>query len=86
MRALWECFHECICCFSYDYYSILHPRLNAYSKNGEFTILPNNDTGVDTDSDTTKVGQRDGLSYFDVKRINRVFKVWYKTFLHQLPS
>jgi Astacin (Peptidase family M12A) len=52
----------------YDLYSLMHYDSKAFSKNGKDTIVPKNRqyTGV--------IGQRLGLSYDDVKRINNMYK------------
>lgn len=53
----------------YDYYSIMHYHNNAFAKNPKYaTILPK-----DTKFSTT-IGQRDGMSYGDVKRLNSMYQ------------
>ncbi|EAT36357.1 AAEL011543-PA [Aedes aegypti] len=49
----------------YDYYSVMHYRANAFTVNGDDTIIPI-ESGV-------TIGQRVGLSYKDIKRLNHLY-------------
>ncbi|XP_058463936.1 hatching enzyme 1.2-like [Malaya genurostris] len=49
----------------YDYLSVMHYGATAFSSNGEATIIP-----FDT---TVSIGQRVGLSYKDIKRLNKLY-------------
>ncbi|KAL1130831.1 hypothetical protein AAG570_012072 [Ranatra chinensis] len=51
---------------NYDYESVMHYSENAFSKNGRPTIIPRV-SGV-------TLGQREGLSYNDVKKIRRMYR------------
>ena len=51
----------------YDYGSIMHYGLYAYSKNGKKTIEPIKDPGF------VHIGQRNGLSSGDVDKINTLY-------------
>lgn len=52
----------------YDVYSLMHYDGKAFSKNGKQTIVPRNRRYKDV------IGQRIGLSFGDVKRINNMYK------------
>ena len=55
---------------SYDYYSVMHYDLFAFSKNNRATVLPK-------DSDYNNViGQRNGISQGDQMRINNMYKCY----------
>ncbi|KAE8587887.1 hypothetical protein XENTR_v10022165 [Xenopus tropicalis] len=51
----------------YDYSSVMHYPGDAFSKNGNLTIVPKPDP-------TVPIGQRDGLSILDVSKINRLYQ------------
>ncbi|XP_046810481.1 seminal metalloprotease 1-like [Lucilia cuprina] len=52
----------------YDYESVLHYSLGAFSKNGQNTIIPLKDTkGV-------KIGQRQYLTKKDIRKLNLMYK------------
>ncbi|VDN08319.1 unnamed protein product [Thelazia callipaeda] len=51
----------------YDYGSIMHYSTEAFSKNGQSTILP-----IDTNYAQT-IGQRDQISFYDAALINRAY-------------
>uniref|UniRef100_A0A803JHR7 Metalloendopeptidase n=1 Tax=Xenopus tropicalis TaxID=8364 RepID=A0A803JHR7_XENTR len=51
----------------YDYSSVMHYSGDAFSKNGNLTIVPKPDP-------TVPIGQRDGLSILDVSKINRLYQ------------
>uniref|UniRef100_A0A336KT28 Metalloendopeptidase n=1 Tax=Culicoides sonorensis TaxID=179676 RepID=A0A336KT28_CULSO len=51
----------------YDYGSVMHYNLNAFSKNGQPTMTVLKST-------TDNVGQRDGFSKKDVAKINKMYK------------
>ena len=57
---------------TYDYDSIMHYRANAFSKNGEDTIVILN-REVYADQGSPSVGQRDHLSRGDIDVINRLY-------------
>nr|AYV99576.1 venom polypeptide [Dolopus genitalis] len=50
----------------YDYGSIMHYSGLAFSKNGKATIVPHDKTA--------KIGQRDGLSPSDIKKLKAMYK------------
>lgn len=52
--------------FEYDYYSIMHYRATAFSKNGKPTIVTKKAGGE-------RIGQRDGLSGTDIDKINKMY-------------
>ncbi|XP_041429866.1 embryonic protein UVS.2-like [Xenopus laevis] len=51
----------------YDYSSVMHYAGDAFSKNGNRTIVPKPDPSV-------PIGQRNGLSILDVSKINRLYQ------------
>lgn len=53
---------------SYDYQSIMHYGPMAFTKNGAKTIIPNDPSYSDV------IGQRNGLSDGDIRRINTKYK------------
>lgn len=55
---------------SYDVYSLMHYDKNAFSKNGQDTIIPRNRRYKKI------IGQRVGLSIGDVRRINNMYKCY----------
>uniref|UniRef100_A0A914C8J8 Metalloendopeptidase n=1 Tax=Acrobeloides nanus TaxID=290746 RepID=A0A914C8J8_9BILA len=63
---------------SYDYESILHYDMYAFSKNGLPTIVPTK-PGV-------TIGQRRGFSSIDVYKINKLYECWTNTELQQSIS
>ncbi|KAJ0050124.1 hypothetical protein NL108_012201 [Boleophthalmus pectinirostris] len=50
----------------YDYSSIMHYGRTAFSINGQDTITPKRDPNI-------SIGQRQGLSFWDVQRINMLY-------------
>lgn len=52
----------------YDLFSVMHYEKNAFSKNGKNTIVPRNRRF------TKVVGQRNSMSWGDVKRINNMYR------------
>ena len=73
---------ECVCilvnsnsankCFSfrYDFFSIMHYRALAFSKNGLPSLTP-----LSPNIKENILGQRDGFSEVDIKRINKAYPV-----------
>lgn len=53
---------------SYDLWSVMHYDGNAFSKNGEATIIPRNRRFAKV------IGQREGLSRGDALRINNMYE------------
>ena len=51
-----------------DIGSILHYRFNAFTSNGNPTILP-----LDTSIDKEQLGQRDGLSDMDLQHVQMLY-------------
>ena len=52
----------------YDIGSIMHYRFNAFTNNGNPTILP-----LDTSIDKEQLGQRDGLSDMDLQHVQMLY-------------
>ncbi len=52
----------------YDYDSIMHYRSNAFSRNGNPTILP-----TDTRVSASRLGQTSGLSFRDLQHIASLY-------------
>ncbi|XP_068155186.1 hatching enzyme 1.2 [Drosophila tropicalis] len=55
----------------YDYGSVMHYSKNAFSTNGQPTIVAMQSNGAD------KMGQRVGFSDFDVEKLNRMYDCGY---------
>lgn len=53
---------------TYDLYSVMHYHANAFSKNGEDTIVPRNSRYKRI------MGQRVGISKGDAERVNNMYK------------
>lgn len=56
--------------FSYDFASIMHYGMLAFSMNGKPSIEP-----LDTKVDASVIGQRSGFSDLDIIELNEAFKV-----------
>ena len=52
----------------YDIGSIMHYSHNAFTNNGESTIVP-----VDPNVEPSELGQRDGLSYHDRQHLHALY-------------
>lgn len=63
----------------YDYGSVMHLGLNAFSKYGQPTMTPRRPT-------SENIGQRDGLSNKDVLKINRLYNCKISTFKSSTAS
>lgn len=55
----------------YDYGSVMHYSANAFSTNGRATIVPVQTMG------SSKMGQRDGFSDFDIEKLNKMYDCGY---------
>ncbi|XP_055837672.1 seminal metalloprotease 1-like [Episyrphus balteatus] len=53
--------------YAYDYGSIMHYGPKSFSKNGNNTIIPIPNPNV-------RIGQRDGLSWKDIQKVNAMYK------------
>ena len=56
----------------YDYYSIMHPPVNAWGINGSNTLVPKQDLDQSGDSCKT-IGQWCGMSDSDVDKVNALY-------------
>lgn len=55
----------------YDYGSVMHYKLNSFSRNGKPTLKP-----LKTIPDNIKIGQRIGFSISDIKKIRAMYKCY----------
>lgn len=58
---------------NYDYASVMHYRSTSFSKNGKPTLV-----ALRSSPDASKMGQRKGFSPGDIKKINLMYKCYWK--------
>ncbi|XP_075158652.1 hatching enzyme 1.2-like [Haematobia irritans] len=64
----------------YDYGSVMHYSANAFSTNGQPTIVPVRSMG------SSKMGQRDGFSDMDVEKLNQMYDCGYNSGSETVPA